>query len=181
MKNSVLTIRIGQNGRSGSIMHLTGQLNGTTYQQLIQAAQTLCQEKQTQLTLDLAGLQKITLAGLFALHSLTAILNEEEPLNLEAGWSAIRAMKNDLDSLPHRHLKLANPQPQVRQQLLQAGFANFVEIYNDEATAVSIAPSIQQPLEKEQNQPAAHVIHHRKQPAGYLIKALNLIGIMPEA
>ena len=181
MKNSVLTIRIGQNGRSGSIMHLTGQLNGNTYQQLIQTAQPLCQQEQPQLTLDLAGLQKITLAGLFALHGLTAILNGKEPLDPEAGWSAIRAMKNDLDNLPQPHLKLANPQPQVQQQLIEAGFANFVEIYNDGATAVSTAASSPKPLEKEQNQPAAHVIHHRKQPAGYLIKALNLIGILPKA
>ncbi|MCB8950328.1 MAG: hypothetical protein H6653_20155 [Ardenticatenaceae bacterium] len=181
MKNSVLTIRIGQNGRSGSIMHLTGQLNGTTYQQLIQTAQPLCQQEQPQLTLDLAGLQKITLAGLFALHGLTAILNGKEPLDPEAGWSAIRAMKNDLDNLPQPHLKLANPQPQVQQQLIEAGFANFVEIYNDGATAVSTAASSPKPLEKEQNQPAAYVIHHRKQPAGYLIKALNLIGILPKA
>jgi len=181
MKNSALTIRIGQNGRSGSIMHLTGQLNGTTYQQLIQTAQPLCQQEQPQLTLDLAGLQKITLAGLFALHGLTAILNGKEPLDPEAGWSAIRAMKNDLDNLPQPHLKLANPQPQVQQQLIEAGFANFVEIYNDGATAVSTAASSPKSLEKEQNQPAAHVIHHRKQPAGYLIKALNLIGILPKA
>ena len=126
-------------------------------------------------------MQRITLAGLFALHGLTAILNGKEPLDPEAGWSAIRAMKNDLDNLPQPHLKLANPQPQVQQQLIEAGFANFVEIYNDGATAVPTAASAQKPLEKEQNQPAAHVIHHRKQPAGYLIKALNLIGILPKA
>lgn len=183
MKKSALTIRVGPNGRSASVMHLSGQLDGSTYQQLIQAAQTLCQQKQRQLTLDLAGLQKITLAGLFALHSLVAILNNEEPLDPEAGWSAIRAMKNDLDGLPQPLLKLANPQPQVRQQLVQAGFANFAEIHEEVATATAVytIPATRQSLEKEQNQPAAPVVRQQKQPAGYLVKALNLIGILPKA
>ncbi|MEZ4593416.1 MAG: STAS domain-containing protein [Chloroflexota bacterium] len=183
MNNSALTIRVGPNGRSGSVMHLTGQLNGTTYPQLLQAAQTIYQQNQRHLTLDLADLQKITLAGLFALHSVVAILRNEKPLAPEAGWSAIRTMKNDLDGLPQPWLKLANPQPQVLHQLHQAGFANFVEIYEDVATetAVHTLPAAEQPLEKEQDQPAAQVIHHRKKPAGYLVKALNLLGVMPKA
>lgn len=183
MNNSALTIRMGANGRSHSVMHLAGQLDGTTYEQLLQAAQTVCQKHPYQLTLDLAGLQKITLAGLFALHSLVAILNGEAPLDPETGWSAIRTMKNDLDGLPQPLLKLANPQPQVLHQLHQAGFTSFAEICEDVAmeTAVSTLPTAAHVLEKEQNQPAAQVIHHRKQPAGYLVKALNLIGILPKA
>lgn len=183
MNNSALTIRMGQNGRSTTTMHLSGQLDGTSYQQLIQAAQTVAQPQTKQLILDMAHLHKITLAGFFGLHSVAAVLNGEKPLTPEAGWAAVRAMKNDLEDGYHHRLTIANPQPHICHQLFQAGFTDFVEIKEDLATetAVYTLPVAEKPLEKEQQQPAAHIIHHRKKPAGYLVKALHFIGIFPKA
>jgi hypothetical protein len=183
MKNSALTIRVGANGRTITVLHLSGQLDGTSYQQLIQAAQTAYQHHTQQIILDMAGLHKITLSGFLGLHSVAAILHGEEPLTPEAGWAAIRAMKNDLEDGYHHRLTIANPQPHIYHQLFQAGFTHFVELKEDltTETAVPTLPNTQQTLEKEQQQPATHVIHHRKQPARYLVKALNLIGIFPKA
>ena len=183
MNNSALTIRLSVNGRSATVMHLAGQLNGSNFEHLVETAKKVYRQTQRQIILDLAQLKKITLAGLFGLHGVAAILNGKEPLTPEAGWAAIRAMKNDLEDGFHTRLKIANPRPQICHQLYQAGFTDFVDIYEELATetAVFTVPAALKNLEKEQQQPAAHVVHHRKQPAGYLVKALNLIGILPKA
>ncbi|MBK7893576.1 MAG: hypothetical protein IPJ90_01480 [Anaerolineaceae bacterium] len=143
----------------------------------------MVQQHHQKIILDMAGLRKITLAGFLGLHSVAAVLNGEEPLMPEAGWAAIRAMKNDLEDGYHHRLTIANPQPHICHQLFQAGFTDFVELKEGLATetAVYTLPAAQKTLEKEQQQPTAHVIHHRKQPAGYLVKALHFIGILPKA
>lgn len=137
MKNSALTMTVQQTECAVLIMSLCGHLDGGSFTELIEEAQTLYNKNRHPLILDLTGVKKVTLAGLFGLHSIAAIFNGEEPLPSEGGWHTLRTMKHDLDKGPQARFKLSSPQPQVRHLLNQTGFASFVDVYDDVGTAVS--------------------------------------------
>ena len=136
MKSLTLTIETTtvQTDCSILIMHVQGKLNGENYIQLIDAAQALHNKNHRNLILDLTELQRISLAGLFALHSVAAIFNDQEPLDPEGGWQALRTMKVGLDL--QARFKLSNPQPPVRSLLAQSGFDTFITIYDDLLRAI---------------------------------------------
>ena len=133
MKASTLTINTTTVPTECSILviHLRRNLDGENYTQLISAAQELYDKNHRKLILDLAEVQKISMAGLFALHSVAAIFNGQEPLNGEDGWQAMRAMKHDLDTNLQPSFKLSSPQPQVRKVLAQSGFDTFIAVFDD--------------------------------------------------
>ena len=137
MKNSTLTMTVRQTKCAVSIMRLYGRLDGESFNQLIEEAQTLYDKNHRHLVLDLSELKKISTAGLFGLHSVAAIFNGAEPLTAEAGWHALRTIKHDLDNGPQTQCKLSNPQPHVRHLLNQTGFDAFIDVYDDVGTAVS--------------------------------------------
>lgn len=149
MKNSTLALRTKQTDCAILVMHIQGQLDGDTYTELIQEAQTLYDKNHRHLVLDMTNLRKISIAGLFGLHSVAAIFNGEEPLAPDGGWQTLRTMKHDLDRGPHPQFKLSNPQPQIRRMLSQTGFDSFINVFDDVGTAVAsfttdeeIAPKI---------------------------------------
>lgn len=137
MNNSTFALNWQQTECAVLVLRIQGHLDGATYTQLIEEAQSLYKQSHRHLILDLTHLQKVSLAGLFGLHSVAAIFNGEEPLAPEAGWQALRAMKHDLESGPQPKLKLSSPQPQVRNLLNQTGFDAFIDVYDDVGTAVA--------------------------------------------
>lgn len=146
MNNSKFALHTHQTDCAVLIMRIHGRLDGDSYTQLIDEAQSLYNQDHRHLILDLTHVRKLSLAGLFGLHSVAAIFNGDEPLAPEGGWQALRVMKNDLDSGPHLQFKLSNPQPQVRHLLNQTGFDAYIDVFDDVGTAVaSFANGVQAP------------------------------------
>jgi anti-anti-sigma regulatory factor len=113
-----------------TVLSLSGQLDGQTYQELIKRAKALHAEGARNLLFDLAGLDYISSAGLVAIHTV-ALLLRGETIPDEDGWASMRSVKKVTDSGLETHLKLLNPGADVRNVLEMVGFDRAFEIHTD--------------------------------------------------
>lgn len=78
-----------------SIMQLVGELDASSYQDVIARGQELYRQGMRRLLLDLSGVTFLSSAGLVALHSIALILRGESPPDPEAGWGVFQDMSNE--------------------------------------------------------------------------------------
>ena len=120
-----------------AVVKLDGQLDGQSYQDLINKGQELFKAGAHDFLLDLSDLTYISSAGLVALHSL-ALLTRSEPLpDTEGGWSAYRSMGRSSEAGIQQHVKLLNPRSEVMGVLDMVGFGNVFEIYTNPDEAIN--------------------------------------------
>ncbi len=122
-----------------TILKIQGELDGSSYERLIQEAQKLYAAGTRHLLLDLSDMTFMSSAGLVGLHSVVLVMRGQEPPNMEGGWSVIHDISHDVSSSTglDSHCKLLQPQPRVQKTLTMTGFDNVLEIYADKATAVA--------------------------------------------
>jgi len=114
-----------------TILSLDGQLDGQTYQDLINKAREAFTNGTRSFLIDLAGLTYISSAGLVALHTVALLARGEALPDTEAGWSAIRSVGSASSDGKQEHVKLANPREEVQSVLDMVGFSAAFEIFND--------------------------------------------------
>ena len=119
-----------------TVLRVEGQLDGQSYQNLIAKARELFDAGARDFILDLTDLTYISSAGLVALHSIALMLKGEEMPDTEHGWSAYRSMGRGSEAGMQAHLKLLNPQDEVRNVLEMVGFDRLFEIFKDRNEAV---------------------------------------------
>lgn len=122
-----------------TIMKLQGELDASSYLDVIAQAKELYQAGVSNLLLDLDELSFMSSSGLVALHSIAMLMRGQEPLDPEAGWGAMHSISHDLESAAgyEAHLKLLNPQPRVAKTLEITGFNNILETFTDRQAAIS--------------------------------------------
>lgn len=120
-----------------TILHLSGALDGTTYQTLIEKAKQVYQEGARDLLLDLNGLSYIGSAGIISLHKTVLLFRGVTLPDEEGGWESVHVVDRDCSSGVQQHVKLLNPQPNVLHVLDVVGFTTFFEIYTDLEKAVA--------------------------------------------
>jgi len=122
-----------------TVLQPQGDVDGRTYQELIARAQEACNTGAQTIVIDLGGVRYLSSAGLMAIQSIARLLEGQKALDLEAGWGAMHAVKNELAAKhgPDPHLKLVNPQPAVDKVLQMAGFVRVFEVYADVNAAVA--------------------------------------------
>jgi anti-anti-sigma regulatory factor len=120
-----------------TILGVQGNVDGSTFQQLIDKGQELYTAGARDIVLDLSAVPYMSSAGLVALHSIAAITRGQQPPDPESGWEAFRAVERDQDSGLQPHVKLFNPQPRVSKLLTTTGFDRYFEIHTDLAAAVA--------------------------------------------
>jgi anti-anti-sigma regulatory factor len=120
-----------------TILQPHGDLDAASYTDLIAAAQEAQQAGASDILLDLGDTPYMSSSGLVALQSIAALLREEEPPDLEAGWSTLRGLKRGAEAGCQEHFKLLNPRPRVARVLEMVGFAQFLEVYSDLEEAVA--------------------------------------------
>jgi anti-anti-sigma factor len=125
-----------QGGVPVTVLKLAGQLDGQTYQDLINKAQEFFKAGSQNFILDLTDLTYISSAGLVALHSIALMLKGEELPDTEHGWSAYRSMGRTSAAGLQTHVKLLNPRDEVKNVLEMVGFTNVFEIFTDLDAAV---------------------------------------------
>ena len=118
-----------------SIIHLKGDLDASSYLELVNTAQKLYNAGVHDLVLDLADLAFISSAGLASLHIVTKIFIGEKA-DPEDGWGTYREISRKRDSGFRKHVKLLNPSPDVDKVLDTVGFKQFFEVYTDLDEAV---------------------------------------------
>lgn len=118
-----------------SVLHIKGDLDASSYLQLVSTAQELYNAGTRDLLLDLTDLAFISSAGLASLHIVTKMFRGEKT-NPEDGWGTYKAIDRERDSGFQKNVKLFKPSPDVSQVLETVGFKKFFEIYTDIDAAV---------------------------------------------
>ena len=119
-----------------SVVHLKGDLDASSYLELVDTAQKLYNDGVRSLLLDLTDLVFISSAGLASLNMVTRMFRGEKS-DAEDGWGTFKAIDRDRDSGMQSRVKLLNPSPEVESVLDTVGFKQFFEVYTDLEEAVS--------------------------------------------
>jgi anti-anti-sigma regulatory factor len=114
-----------------TVLGLEGRLDGQTYQALIERAQSIYKDGSRDFLIDLSNLTYISSAGLVALHTVALLVNGHPLPDTEAGWSTIRATGRAGSEGMQKHIKLYNPNQDVKNLLEMVGFSNAFEIFTD--------------------------------------------------
>jgi anti-anti-sigma factor len=118
-----------------SVIHLRGDLDASSYLELVNTAQKLYNAGVRSLLLDLADLAFISSAGLASLHIVTKMFRGEKA-DPEDGWGTFKEIDRERESGIQKHVKLLNPPPQVDKVLDTVGFKRFFDVYTDLDEAV---------------------------------------------
>ena len=121
-----------------TLLKLNGPLNVKNYRDVIDAAKTAVDTGTQCIIFDMSNVPSLGLTSMVALHSIATLLKGEEPLNLEHdGHALLRDISHDIKTSDKQHnLKLLNPQPQVKAQLDQSGFTDYLDVCTDFVAAI---------------------------------------------
>ncbi|MEP7137370.1 MAG: STAS domain-containing protein [Chloroflexota bacterium] len=119
-----------------TVVKVDGQLDGQTYQDLINKAREAYKAGWRDFLVDMTDLTYISSAGLVALHSMALLLQGEELPDTDAGWSTFRSMGRSKEAGLQKHMKLLNPRTEVQSVLDMVGFSAVFETFKDLDTAV---------------------------------------------
>jgi len=118
-----------------SVIHIKGDLDASSYLELVNTVQKLYNAGVRSLLLDLADLVFISSAGRASLHIVTMLFRGEEVVS-EASWGTYKAIDRERESGHQKQVKLLNPLPEVDKVLDMVGFKQFFEVYTDLEEAV---------------------------------------------
>jgi anti-anti-sigma regulatory factor len=119
-----------------TIMQLIGNLDASSYTEVIAKAQTAYDEGARDLLIDLSKVPYVSSAGLMSLHSAALIFAGQSMNSKESGRPAFRSINAKNEKIVRQHVKLLSPQPDVEQVLDVVGLKQFLDIYTDLETAV---------------------------------------------
>jgi anti-anti-sigma regulatory factor len=119
-----------------TVIKVDGQLDGQTYQDLINKAREAYKAGWRDFLVDMSDLTYISSAGLVALHSMALLLRGEELPDTESGWSAYRSMGRSKEAGRQQHMKLLSPRPEVQSVLDMVGFSTLFDTFTDLDEAV---------------------------------------------
>ena len=120
-----------------TIVALTGELDYTNFERLVDEVQALYQDGARALILDMTDLTFIASSGLVALHSIVRIMHGQAPIDPESGWGALHALGNDVnEDTKQTEVQLAGPQPAVTRVLERTGLDRLFHIHADRETAI---------------------------------------------
>ncbi len=118
-----------------SVVHIKGDLDASSYLELVNTAQKLYNAGVRSLLLDLTDLAFISSAGLASLHIVSKMFRGEK-VDPENGWGTYKEIDRERESGIQKHVKLLNPSPNVYKVLDTVGFKQFFEIYTELEKAV---------------------------------------------
>lgn len=118
------------------VVKIAGDLDASSYLELVNATQKLYDGGAKKLLLDLTDLAFISSAGLASLHIITRIFKEEKS-GPETGWGAYKSADQEKEKAMQGHVKLYNPSPDVDTVLDTVGFKQFFEVFSNYEEAVN--------------------------------------------
>ena len=115
---------------------LTGELDASNYEQVIDVVRNAYADGSRGLVLDLENLSFMASSGLFALHSAVRIMGGETPPDPEEGWSALHQMAMDSDAQTP-NVRLAAAQEPIARVLDRTGMLRLFALDGTRAEAVA--------------------------------------------
>ena len=131
-----ITVSQEQGRVAVAVLKIAGQLDGQSYQRLIDKAREVYDGGARDFLLDLSDLTYISSAGLVSLHTVALMTRGEAAPDPDQGWSTLKSMDKTRDGGMQKHIKLLNPRPEVSNVLEMVGFSNFFEAFTDKQKAV---------------------------------------------
>ncbi len=119
------------------VMTLTGNIDASTYTDVIEKAQEAFDEGARNLLIDLGEVPYVSSAGLMSLHTVVKIFAGQSVQPKDGGRPSFRAINKDMDAAVRAHVKLLSPQPAVEQVLEMVGLKLFFDIHTNLETAVN--------------------------------------------
>src|SRR5689334_12499171 len=102
-------------------LKLDGNLDGSSYQSVISAAQTLYDKGTRNLILRVSSVPYLRSAGRVALQTIAPLLRGARASDPAMGWPALHSVARDLSPGTRQPLQLLHPQPHVDQVLETVG------------------------------------------------------------
>lgn len=131
-----ITVSQEQGRISISVIKVSGQLDGQSYEALITKAREVVDGGIRNILLDLSELTYISSAGLVSLHTIALLTRGEDLPDPEQGWSSLKSMDRSRDGGLQKNIKLLNPRPEVTSVLDMVGFSAFFEVFTDKQKAI---------------------------------------------
>lgn len=116
-----------------TVLHIRGEVDVNSYEQLQEQAAASLGQGSTNLVLDLTQVTFLSSSGLRAIHQIFNDMRAGQP---DEGDEAVRAGVRD-GTFHSSHLKLANPNRNVMAALKTAGFDMFLEIHPSVKDAIA--------------------------------------------
>jgi anti-anti-sigma regulatory factor len=122
-----------------AVIGLTGELDGSNFEQVIEAGRAARDDGARRIVIDLSGLTYMGSSGLVAIHSIALLLRGQEPTSPEDGWQALHDLSSAASTDPGSGLVLAGPPPSIERVLDRSGMLGLFPIHADRAAAVAAA------------------------------------------
>ena len=120
-----------------TILALDGELDGSSYERVIDAVRQIYNAGGRKLLMDLTGLTFISSSGLVAMHSSLRLMRGDTPPDPEQGWAALHAIGNEVAVGTEGHnLRLCGTQDAVQKVLDRTGLGGLMPSYPDRAAAL---------------------------------------------
>jgi anti-anti-sigma factor len=116
-----------------TVLHIKGDIDGNTYEQLQAQANEAYQSGSRHILLDLSEVPYISSAGIRALHYIFNLLRTDPA---KEGEDTIRQGVRD-GTFKSPHLKLLNPNAGVSRVLGMSGYDMFLEIHQNLKEAIN--------------------------------------------
>jgi anti-anti-sigma regulatory factor len=120
-----------------TVIALTGELDASNYEQVIDIVRDAYADGSRGLVLDLEQLTFMASSGLFALHSAVRIMRGETPPDPEEGWGALHQMAQDPDAQAS-NVRLAAAQEPIARVLDRTGMLRLFPLDDSRAVAVAV-------------------------------------------
>jgi anti-anti-sigma regulatory factor len=113
-----------------AVMSLQGDIDASSFIQLVDKAQEIYQNPSRYLILDLSEVPSVSSTGLAAIHKIALL------------YSGVPEEKMQHPDLTHssnarKYVKLLNPQPDVEKSLENAGLKLFFKVFRDLDSALN--------------------------------------------
>ncbi|MBV6450683.1 MAG: hypothetical protein DCC56_03755 [Anaerolineae bacterium] len=128
MSELKITVSPVQGAVSVTILHLEGNFDRVTANQVIDRARQAHEDGARYLLLDLSGVKILTSSGLLAIQTIFKLFTPEDEL---------QKLHNLKEQYKSSHFKLVCPDPKVYYILNIAGFLQSLLIYNNLQEAIS--------------------------------------------
>ena len=119
-----------------TVMQLSGNLDASSYTDVITRAQEIYDNGTRDLLVDLSQVPYVSSAGLMSLHAIVLIFVGQSMHSKETSRPSFRSINIERDGAVRQHVKLLSPQAAVEQVLDVVGLKQFFDIHTDLETAV---------------------------------------------
>ncbi len=122
---------------AAAVIYVTGNVDGSNYQQVIAEGQALYDAGVRHMVLELSGCSYMSSSGLVAMNAIAKLLHGDALPSMENGWSVLKTLDETHNHPDNPQLVLVNPTPRVDRVLDLAGLKSMLPIYADVPSALA--------------------------------------------